>query len=567
MTTLLTRRDMVEMLTVAGFAYMASGRGVKAQSLDELYDIPRFGNVSLLHMTDCHAQLLPLYYREPDTNIGLGSALNQPPHLVAQHLLKYANINDSGSRLAHAFTMLDFPLLAKKYGKVGGMAHLKSLIDRLRASRKNAILCDGGDTLQGSGLALWTKGADMVQVVKALGVDLMTGHFEFTYGEERLQQVVEELKPIEFIAQNVKTVDFGDQVFQPYSIKDMNGVKVAFIGQAFPYTAIAHPRRFVEHWSFGIQEDELQKIIDEVKAKGAVVVVLLSHNGMDVDLKLASRVKGLDVILGGHTHDAVPVPVKVGNTIVTNAGSSGKYLGVMDLDVRNGQLTGFQYHLLPIFASLLPADKAMESLITQLRAPYQEKLTKVLAKTDGILYRRGNFIGTGDQLILDSLMQVHDCPIAFSPGFRWGSTLLPDSDITREWVMDMTAITYGASTITEMRGDFIKQVLEDVADNIFNHDPYYQQGGDMVRVGGMTYVINPTESIGKRISQMELQGQPIEADKTYRVAGWAPVADNPNAQKPIWDVVEEYCLHQKTIKSLKPNLPKIIGISNNHGVV
>jgi sulfur-oxidizing protein SoxB len=411
----------------------------------------------------------------------------------------------------------------------------------------------------------------MVDACKALGVDIMTGHWEFTYGMKRVTEIVErDFKGrIEFIAQNVKTADFGDPVFAPYVMREINGVPVAIIGQAFPYTPIANPRHFVPEWTFGIQEAELQAVVNEARSKGARAVVLLSHNGMDVDVKLAGRVRGIDAIMGGHTHDGVPVPVVVNNaggkTIVTNAGSNGKFLSVLDLNVSSSGVADYRYRLLPVFANLLPADPQMQSLIERVRAPYAAKLNEPLAVSEGLLYRRGNFNGTFDQLILDALMAVKGAEIAFSPGFRWGTTLLPGQAILREHLMDQTAITYPSVTLNEMTGTDIKAILEDVCDNLFNPDPYLQQGGDMVRIGGMTYACNPTAAIGKRIDDMRLKGKPIEAGQRYKVAGWAPVAEGATGE-PVWDVVERYLKDIKTIKPRAPNLPRIIGMSGNQGL-
>ena len=436
------RREFLQLLAVAAAGGMAldGRRSSAAAQAGGHYDIPRFGNVSLLHFTDCHAQLLPVYFREPNVNVGVAVSFGRPPHLVGEHLLKYFGIKPGG-RDAHAFTHLDFAHVARTYGKVGGFAHLATLVKRLRADRPGALLLDGGDTWQGSATSLWTKGQDMVDACRELGVDVMTGHWEFTYGADRVKEIVDrDLKGrTAFLAQNVKTTDFGDPVFEPYVIREINGVPVAIIGQAFPYTPIANPRYFVPDWTFGIQESELQKRVDEARGKGAQVVVLLSHNGMDVDLKLAGRVTGIDIILGGHTHDGVPAPTVVANrggkTLVTNAGSNGKFLALVDLDVRNGKLADYRYRLLPVFANLLPEDPAMAALIMNYRAPYLDKLSEKLAVSEGLLYRRGNFNGTFDQLILDGLMAVKGAEIAFSPGFRWGTSLLPGEAITMEHLM------------------------------------------------------------------------------------------------------------------------------------
>jgi S-sulfosulfanyl-L-cysteine sulfohydrolase len=569
----MNRREFMQMLAVAsagGFALDHTAAHAGPEKAAAMYDLPRFGNVHLLHMTDCHAQLKPIYFREPNVNLGVAGSRGQAPHLVGEKLLKHFGIKPGGAE-AHAFTYLDFDKAAKTYGKVGGFAHLATLVKRLKSSRPGALLLDGGDTWQGSATALWTKGQDMVDSCLELGVDVMTGHWEFTLGDKRVKEVVEKdfKGKVDFIAQNIQTSDFGDQVFSPYVVKEMNGVSVAIIGQAFPYTPIANPRYFTPEWSFGIKEAELQKVVDEVRGKGAQLVVLLSHNGMDVDLKLASRVTGIDAILGGHTHDGVPAPASVknakGQTLVTNAGSNGKFLGVLDFDVKNGKVAGFKYRLLPVFANLLPADQAMEALITKIRAPYETKLAEKLATTEGLLYRRGNFNGTFDQLILDGLMAMKGAEIAFSPGFRWGTSLLPGQAITMEHLMDQTAITYPQTTVNELSGETIKTILEDVADNLFNPDPYYQQGGDMVRVGGLRYTCDPNGKMGSRISNMVLGGKAIDANRKYKVAGWAPVAEGA-AGEPIWEVMSTYLRNVKTIKPKKLNLPELIGMKGNPGI-
>jgi sulfur-oxidizing protein SoxB len=568
----MTRREFLQLLAAAAAAGLPldQRRALAGDVSSALYDLPSYGNVGLLHLTDCHAQLLPLYYREPSVNLGVGPASGKPPHLVGEALLRRFGI-PPGSAGAYACTFLDFERAARTYGKVGGFAHLATLVKKLRAERPGALLLDGGDTWQGSATALWTRGQDMVDAALQLGVEVMTAHWEFTYGAGRLTEVVNgDFKGrIDFVAQNVHTIDFGDPVFRPYVVREVNGVPVAIIGQAYPYTPIAHPRRFVPEWTFGIQEPNLQKSIDAARRDGAQVAVLLSHNGMDVDLKLAGRVTGLDAILGGHTHDALPTAIEVpnvgGKTLVTNAGSHGKFLGVLDLEVKAGRVTGYRYRLLPVFANLLPPDPEMSALIARVRAPFESRLSEPLAFTQGLLYRRGNFNGTFDQIILDALMDVQGAQIALSPGFRWGTTLLPGEAITREQLMGQTAITYPYVTLSEMTGATLKAVLEDVCDNLFNPDPYQQQGGDMVRVGGLTYACEPNARMGSRISDLRLNGKPLTPAKKYKVAGWAPVADGADG-KPVWEVVEAWLKRNKTIAPRQADLPRLIGVDGNAGL-
>jgi sulfur-oxidizing protein SoxB len=558
-----------------------------ARQPSDLYEVPKFGNVSLLHITDSHAQLNPIYFREPNVNLGLGSAYNQPPHLVGTRLLEHFGIKP-GTLEAHAFSYLNFDEAADKFGKVGGFAHLQTLVKRMRDERGpgNSLLLDGGDTWQGSGTAYWTRGKDMVGACNLLGVDVMTGHWEFTYQDEEVIANIGEFKG-DFVAQNVKVKedalfdykfeDFEDfdedagTAFKPYVIKPVGGIRVAVIGQAFPYTPIANPQRFIPDWTFGIRDDQMQSVVDAIREhEKPDLVVVISHNGMDVDLKMASQVSGIDVIFGGHTHDGMPAPSVVknagGKTLVTNAGSNGKFLGVMDLDVKEGKLRDYRYRLLPVFSNLLPADKEMQAYIEQVRAPYQAKLGEELALAEETLYRRGNFNGTFDQVICDALTKVNDAQISLSPGFRWGTTVLPGQKITMDNVMDQTCITYPETYRREMKGSEIKAILEDVCDNLFNKDPYYQQGGDMVRVGGLDYVCEPGADFGKRISNMTLDdGTKIDADKQYMVSGWATVgAKSPG--RPVWEVVADYLRDQKTVKIKKLNTPKLVGVKGNPGI-
>ncbi len=575
------RRDALKILTATALAGIIP-RVPRAAEADDLYDIGRFGNARILHMTDTHAQLAPVYFREPSVNIGVGSMTGQPPHLVGRAFLKHFGIEPKG-RLAHAFTYLDFEESAHRYGRLGGFAHLKTLIDKLRAEvgDSRSLLLDGGDLWQGSGLANAMQGEDMIDASNLLGIEAMTGHWEFTYGEEKLRANLKRFKG-DFLAQNVFLTEeaaFNDapafdkdsgRVFKSSAVKEVGGFRIGIIGQAFPYVPVAHPKRFTPDWTFGIRDVDLQKVINGLRQSEKVdAIILLSHNGMDVDLKLATRVTGIDVILGGHTHDAVPKPVQVtnagGKTLVTNAGSSGKFLGVLDLELRKGAVTHVRYRLLPIFAGLLKPDAEMQAFLERVRRPHVERFGEKLALSGDLLYRRGNFNGTMDQLICDALRMELDAELALTPGFRWGNTLLPGEPISMEDILAQTAITYPEVYVQEMTGAQIKDVMEDVCDNLFNIDPYYQQGGDMVRIGGMDYACAPMETVGKRISDMTLDdGRKLEADKTYKVAGWASV--NPQQGKPVWDVFASYLRRQKTVKPKKLNQVLLKGVANNPGI-
>jgi S-sulfosulfanyl-L-cysteine sulfohydrolase len=545
------RRQFLQYLSWLG---LSSGLSSCLSSIpDILYPAPSFGNVTLLHFTDCHAQLLPMYYREPSTNVGSGQANNRPPHLAGQAFLDFYGFKP-GSKEAYAFTSLDFAEAASVFGKMGGFAHLATLIKQLKhtSSHGNMLLLDGGDTWQGSATSLWTQGADMVSACNLLGVDVMTGHWEFTYGSNQVKANLKHFNG-EFVAHNIalsEEAQFSAEsesasVFKSYVIKDFNGVRLAIIGQAYPYTPIANPKHLIPDWQFGIQEQRLQQTVDEIKhQKSADAIILLSHNGMEIDLKLASRITGVDIILGGHTHDAVPQPVWVenskGKTCVTNAGSHGKFLSVLDLNINRQGLRDLRYRLLPVFSNLLEPDASMVRLIESIRQPYIGRLQQPLGTADRLLYRRDTYQGTFDELILAALLKAKDAQIAFSPGFRWGTTLLPGQAITYEDVMNHTAITYPNTLRRNLTGLEIKAILEDAADNVFNPDPYYQQGGDMVRTGGLRFHCKPSAEIGQRISEIRLtNGELLEAKKSYSVASWASVNQLADG-KPMTDVLADY---------------------------
>jgi len=572
--------------SATGFPLGATAGHHKAGTAGDPYDtLDRFGNVHLLHYTDCHAQLLPVYFREPNMNLGIAEMRNRPPHIVGEAFLKHYDI-ERNSIHAHAYTNLNFIEAAEKYGRVGGFPQLKTLVNKLRDSRPNALLLDGGDTWGGgSGSAVWTHAQDMVDAQKLLGVDVATGHWEFTYGSDRVEEIVNgdfADAGIDFVAQNVRDVDWGDRIFKPYVIREMNGVNVAVVGQAFPYTPIANPRWMVDQWSFGIRPDDMQETVNSARADGAEIVVALSHNGMDVDIKLASLVEGLDAIMGGHTHDAVPQPLPVerpdgGTCLVTNAGSNAKFVGVLDFDFRDGEIKDWEYRLVPVFANMLDEDPEMASYIRDMRSQeitwkgetfrIEDKLSEELAVTDDLLYRRGNFNGTFDQLICDALIEYNDAQISFSPGFRWGTTVLPGMPITFEHVMDQTGLTYPEMTRNTFTGAQIKEILEDVADNLYNVDPFYQQGGDMVRVGGLKYAIDPTAEIGNRISEMELDGKKLDADKEYAVAGWASVQQSVpgGVGVDIWDGVADYLRSlDGNVRISDLNEPTVKGIAEDN---
>ena len=540
-----TRRDL---LKVAGIAATV---GLTGRALAEADDAPErllefesLGNVTLLHLTDTHATLPPVYFREPDTLLGVGDERGKPPYLTGRALLAHYRI-PAGTAAAYALTPVDFTTLAARYGRLGGYAHLATLIKRVRAERPSrTLLLDGGDALQGSATALWSRGEDMLRATNQLGLEVFTAHWEFIYGVERVRELFGDRERPgrfagDFIAQNVSEAGWGDRMFRPYTVREVGGVRVGIIGQAFPYTPIAHPRRFVPDLTFGIREDQIQLLIDELRdTRRAECVVLLSHNGIAVDLKLAARVKGLDVILGGHTHDGLPQPITVGRTLVVNSGSHGKFLSRLDLDVRGGRVVAHRYRLLPVLSGTLPADPDMQGLIREVRAPHEARLGERLAVSESLLYRRGNFNGTFDELILDALLKRADAEVAFSPGFRWGITVVPGQAITLEDVYAHTALTYANTWTRELTGREIVTIMEDVADNLFHPDPYYRQGGDMVRLGGLTYAIKPARPMGHRIRDVRVGNRPLDPARRYKATGWASVgeADGP----PAWDVVADH---------------------------
>lgn len=550
-------------LLMAGAALSAiagsglSGRwsqAVAQQALTEdgLLDFQSTGNVTIIHVTDLHAQLVPVYFREPSINLGVGGVAGLPPHVTGADFLKLYNIKP-GTPQAYAMTSDDYVALAKSYGKMGGLDRIATIVKRIRAERgDDVLLLDGGDTWQGSYTSLQTKGQDMVDAMNALQPDAMTGHWEFTYGTDRVKEIIDGL-PFAFLGGNIFDTEWNEPAFEAYKMFEKGGAKIAVLGQAFPYTPIANPRWMFPNWSFGIREEEVAKNVALARAEGADLVVLLSHNGFDVDRAMAARVPGIDIILAGHTHDALPEPVIVGKTLVIASGSHGKFITRLDLDVRDGALKSYRHRLIPVFSDVITPDAEMTKLIEGIRAPHMAELSRELATAESLLYRRGNFNGTFDDLICQALLEVREADISLSPGFRWGTSVLPGQKITVEDVHNACSMTYPSAYRSNMSGQMLKDILEDVADNLFNKDPYYQQGGDMVRVGGMGYTIDPNGSMGSRISQMTMlkTGEAVDPAKDYVVAGWASINEATEGP-PIWDVVEDY-LTKNPVVNLQEN--------------
>ncbi len=559
---MISRRDFLQASMAASAIVGASGFGnwsrlaaQQALTQDQLLEFDTFGNVTLIHITDIHAQLKPIYFREPEINLGVGDARGQVPHVTGADFRKLYGIED-GSAPAYALSYNDFAALGKAYGKVGGLDRVATVINSIRAARPDALLLDGGDTWHGSYTCYQTEGQDMVNVMNALKPDAMTFHWEFTLGSDRVRELVEDL-PFAALGQNIfdKEWDEPSEDFGSYEIFERGGSKIAVIGQAFPYMPIANPGWMFPEYSFGIRDERMQEMVDEAKGEGADLIVVLSHNGFDVDKKMAGRVQGIDVILSGHTHDALPEPVLVGETIIVASGSNGKFVSRVDLDVRDGRMMGFKHKLIPIFSDVIEPDKEVAALIDEQRAPYLDQLQEVIGQLDmdSVLYRRGNFNGTWDDVICDALISEREADIAMSPGVRWGPSILPGQDITREDIWNVTSMTYGKAYRSEMTGEFIHVILEDVADNLFNTDPYYQQGGDMVRIGGMGYKIDINKKQGERITDLTLlkTGEAIDPAKTYVVAGWASVNEATEGPE-IWDVVESHIRKLGTV-STSPN--------------
>ncbi len=565
---MISRREFLAAGAAASTIVAGSGFGslgqLAAQSRLSEADLLRFeplGNISLIHVTDLHAQFMPLYFREPSINLGVGETKGLVPHVSGKNFLDHYKI-PQGSPMAYALSSEDFAALARNYGRMGGLDRIARVIKAIRAERGDTrcLLLDGGDTWTNSWTSLQTKSQDIVEAMNLLKPDAMTGHWEFTLGAERVKEITDSLA-FPFLAQNMRDTEFEDKVFEPRKMFEKGGVKIAVIGQAYPYTAIANPRWMFPKWAFGLREEEMQKQVNDARAEGAELVVLLSHNGFDIDRKMAGRVSGIDVILTAHTHDALPEAVQVGKTLLIATGSHGKFVSRLDLDVRDKAVKGFRYRLIPIFSDAITPDAEMAALIKKHRAPFEKDLARVLGRTEGLLYRRGNFQGSLDDVFTDAMLEVRDAEIALSPGVRWGASLLPGQDITFEDITNASAMTYPNCYRMPMKGEQIKAILEDIGDNIFNPDPYYQGGGDMVRVGGMGFTIDPDKTPGNRISNLTFlkTGKPIDAARDYVVAGWASINEGTQGP-PIWDVVSQYLGAKKTVSPRPLDAVKVVGL-------
>ena len=564
---MLSRRDFLQVGMATTAIYGSSGFGnfsklAAQQKLkqEDLLEFDTYGNVSLIHVTDIHGQLKPIYFREPEINLGVGNALGQVPHITGANFRRMYGIND-GSPSHYALTHNDFSALAQQYGRVGGLDRVATVIKAIRADRPDAILLDGGDTWHGSYTCHHSQGQDMVNVMNALKTEAMTFHWEFTLGSDRVHEIIDTL-PFPALGQNIFDAEWDEPAdyFKPYTFFERGGSKIAVIGQAFPYMPIANPGWMFPEYSFGIRDENMQAMVDEVRSLGAELVVVLSHNGFDVDKKMASIVSGIDIILSGHTHDALPEPVLINETVIVASGSNGKFVSRVDLDVRNGKMMGFKHKLIPIFSDVITPDPDIAALIDEERAPYKSQLSEVIGQSESLLYRRGNFNGTWDDLICQAMIEEREADISMSPGVRWGPSILPGQDITREDIWNVTSMSYGKVYRTEMTGEFLHIILEDVADNLFNPDPYYQQGGDMVRIGGMGYRIDINKPQGRRISDLTLlkTGERIDPSKNYIVAGWASVNEGTEGPQ-IWDLVENYIRRNGSVKVNPNNSVNVIG--------
>jgi sulfur-oxidizing protein SoxB len=559
---MISRREFIQV--AAATAAIAPGEWPRAfaqqrMTQADLLAFEAAGNVTLVHLTDIHAQLMPVLFREPSINLGVGEARGKVPHVTGRDFLDLYKI-PAGSAPAYALTSEDFSALAKSYGRLGGLDRIATVLKAIRAERGDrTVFLDGGDTWQNSYTSMQSKGQDMVDCMALLKPDAMVGHWEFTLGAERVKAITGKLG-FPFLAQNIRDTEWNEAAFEPMTMIERGGVKIAVIGQAFPYTPIANPRWMIPAWSFGIREEDLQGNVEKARKNGAELVVLLSHNGFDVDRKLAGRVKGIDVILTGHTHDALPDVMKIGKTLLVASGSHGKFLSRLDLDVRGGEVKDYRFKLIPIFSDVIAPDAEMAAKIAAIRSPHEKMLREVVGRTETLLYRRGNFNGTLDDVICDALLSERDAEIALSPGFRWGNSLLPGQDITREDIYNATALTYPAAYRMTMAGARLKEILEDVADNLFNPDPYYQQGGDMVRIGGVSYTIDVSQGAGRRITDLTSlkTGKPLDPGKDYVVTGWASVNEGTEGP-PIWDVVMNHIQKKRVVAPGEAGHVRVLG--------
>jgi S-sulfosulfanyl-L-cysteine sulfohydrolase len=568
---MISRREFLQMLALAAAGPGLHGSLAQARTLAEtMYAPAKFGDVSLIHLADRHAQLLPQYYREPSARVGVGQGRNEPPFLVGEHLLERFRVMPSTPH-AHALTHLRFEDAAVVYGKVGGVAHLATVVNQLRATRPDALLLDSGDSWVGSGLAEWTQGRDGAEVSRLLGVDAMTGDWEFALGADQLKMLLagEAKGRTSFLAQNVRERGGGARPFRPHSIYFVGGHPVGVIGLAYPHIGRYGVKNFVPDWEFGLDEPGLQASVDSVRARGVRLVVLMSHAGLPADLKLAKRLRGVDVILSGHSHDPMPQPFVVrgqsNQTLVVSGGAHGKFLGLLDLRMGDSGVLDYRYSLLPIFSRLIKPDAEMAAAVDRLRQPYAARLDETLAITEGALYRRDTFKGPFDQLVLDILRSTTKAEIAIGPGYRFGATLLPGDAITWQHILDYTAGERGYCE-EELSGAEIRNRLEAWSDEVFNPDPYEQSGEDMVRTAGLDFECDPAADHGRRIRRAFVGKQSLEDGRRYKVVSWGVRSLAATGTQSVAGVVADYLRRAKNIAAIEPTMPRMIGREGNLGI-
>lgn len=400
------------------------------------------------------------------------------------------------------------------YIRAGGYPRISAYINKVRKEKDNkVVVLDGGDTFHGTLPVVDSKGMILTSYLNEMKIDAMTAHWEFAYGPKHFSSLLNALNyPMLAINCYDKTTD--KLVFDPYLIKEVNGLKIGIIGIAATIIDKTMPQHFAEGLYFSLGNEELPGYIAELKDQDVDLVILLSHLGFPQEVKLAQEVDGIDVLLSAHTHNRVYEPALVNDTIIFQSGCHGSFLGHLDLVVENKKIVDYKHQLVVLDESL-DEDLDMKAAIEKDLEPYKEQLNKIVGRTGTDLNRSTVFESTMDNLLLQSMIDISGAELAFSNGWRYGAPI-PKGDIRENDLWNMIPVNPPLSKV-KLKGQEVWDMMEENLERTFSIDPYQQMGGYVKRVLGMNLYCKIENPYGERVQQIFVQGQALEKDRVYHV--------------------------------------------------